>query len=66
MEIYNDHSLTLRFVDDGVYNEIAVARSLFKKLEKKAGASGFVKEFNKDEIELIKGVSKTINIESAT
>jgi len=60
MESYKEHSLVLRFSDEGV-NEPRLIRSVFAKLEKITDRAGFKRDFDPLEIDLIKSTISAIN-----
>jgi len=61
MNIIREHYLTLQFnADSEIGNEIKLIKSVFKKIETIASRAGFKRDFNPNEIELIKALHSTL------
>lgn len=63
MEIYKEDVLVLRFNNTNELNEPKIIRSVFSKVDQMTKKAGFKRDFDTNEIDLIRSISASINQE---
>lgn len=59
--IYEEKNLTLSFNDTNDFDEIKVAREIFRKFDTISKKAGFKQDFTPTEIEFIREISSALN-----